>query len=192
MKKTCTKCKELKDLDCFYKRKKHKDGLRYICKQCSYVISRKYTRTRHGKIMVMYSAAKARCRSKDAYKDREVEMSISEFTEFVKTTEYYKIFNTWVDSGYKKMLSPSIDRIDNDKGYTINNIQIIPLIDNIKKDIGKSWHGGRKGKLKNSDIIRIRKLYGEQEYTQENLAKEFGVAQSTIHCIVTRKLWKNI
>ena len=32
--KTCTKCKEAKPLTSFGKHKKHKDGLRYRCKEC--------------------------------------------------------------------------------------------------------------------------------------------------------------
>lgn len=41
----------------------------------------------------------------------------------------------WKKSNYNRALAPSIDRIDNKKGYSINNIQWLALRDNIKKDI---------------------------------------------------------
>jgi len=34
MKKKCSKCKEIKSLDKFYKNRKHPDGLHYECKTC--------------------------------------------------------------------------------------------------------------------------------------------------------------
>lgn len=35
----------------------------------------------------------------------------------------------------------SVDRIDNSKGYTMDNIQLIPLVDNIRKDHIKAKNG---------------------------------------------------
>ncbi len=40
--KQCTDCKEFKSLDRFGKCKKHKDGLLYICKDCSKIRSAEY------------------------------------------------------------------------------------------------------------------------------------------------------
>jgi hypothetical protein len=43
------------------------------------------------------------------------------------------LHTAWVDSGFTPKLVPSIDRIDNNKGYTIDNIRWLSKSDNSKK-----------------------------------------------------------
>ena len=43
--KKCTKCKEIKPLNEFYKQSKSKDGYAYQCKDCRRIMKRKYTIT---------------------------------------------------------------------------------------------------------------------------------------------------
>ena len=61
-------------------------------------------------------------------KNIRLEMSKEEFFNFFAAQEFtiLEMMNNY--------LRPSIDRIDNEKGYSADNIQIIPLIDNIVKD----------------------------------------------------------
>ena len=40
-------------------------------------------------------------------------------------SRFYELFNIWERSNYNRRLTPSIDRIDPDKGYFIGNIQWI-------------------------------------------------------------------
>ena len=40
--KKCTKCREIKSLDCFYKCSCHKDGLNYWCKSCVRLLNKKW------------------------------------------------------------------------------------------------------------------------------------------------------
>lgn len=49
---------------------------------------------------------------------------------------------------------------------------------------------GRKGKLTVDQVIKIRALEGKM--TQEATAKKFGVTQSNIRQIQTRKIWKHV
>lgn len=43
------------------------------------------------------------------------------------------LYATWEQSGFSRKLTPSIDRINNDKGYTMDNMQWITVSDNSKK-----------------------------------------------------------
>lgn len=45
----------------------------------------------------------------------------------------YDLFTTWIKSGHKKHLRPSIDRIDATKGYSFDNIQLITWGENNSK-----------------------------------------------------------
>lgn len=46
--------------------------------------------------------------------------------------------------------------------------------------------------LNEIQVKEIRTLYENKSYNQTELAVKFGVAQSTIHVIVTRKQWQNV
>lgn len=43
------------------------------------------------------------------------------------------LYKQWQESNYEYFLTPSVDRVDNSKGYTLDNIQFITTIENIKK-----------------------------------------------------------
>jgi DNA-binding XRE family transcriptional regulator len=47
-------------------------------------------------------------------------------------------------------------------------------------------------KLVNTDILKIRELYGSNEYKQCQLAELFNVSQATISAIIIRKTWRHI
>ena len=47
--------------------------------------------------------------------------------------EYDELFSTWEDSGYLSDLRPSCDRLDNSKGYTFDNIELVTWAENKKR-----------------------------------------------------------
>ena len=47
--------------------------------------------------------------------------------------EFIRLFKEWEESGYEYKLTPSIDRIDNSRGYDLDNIQFLTLSENSKK-----------------------------------------------------------
>jgi len=60
-----------------------------------------------------------------------------EFIKWCNSSKNLKVFNSihekWCDSGFKRNLTPSIDRIDNSKGYVLENIRWVSLLENCKK-----------------------------------------------------------
>lgn len=40
-----------------------------------------------------------------------------------KEESFDKLYDDWVSSGFDKKLSPSIDRVDTSKGYTLDNMR---------------------------------------------------------------------
>ena len=59
-------------------------------------------------------------------------LSRDEFIEwcFGNIESFNSIYNEWKKSGFKRKLSPSIDRIDNSKGYSIGNMRWITQQEN--------------------------------------------------------------
>ena len=145
--KECTNCKETKKLEDFHKKSSNLDGLEYNCKVCANkksrdrrnsnnnIVTKVYERTLKGKLVRTYrnmlSRVKGVLKNKShLYEGLEI-LSKEDFYKWsLNNEEYIKLFNNWVDSDYELKVSPSIDRKDTSKGYTINNIRWITFSEN--------------------------------------------------------------
>ena len=52
---------------------------------------------------------------------------------FENDYEFITLFNQWVESGYAKQLAPSLDRVDNSKGYTLDNLEVVTWEENNRR-----------------------------------------------------------
>ena len=69
--------------------------------------------------------------------------SREEFYDFaMKSKKYRELHANWVVSGFEFSLIPTVDRIDNSKGYLIDNIQFITQSENIAKGNTEVDRGG--------------------------------------------------
>lgn len=60
--------------------------------------------------------------------------SKEDFLNFgMNNAEYHRLYNLWKNQGFKRGESPSVDRIEVTKGYSLDNIQFLTLRDNVKK-----------------------------------------------------------
>ena len=62
-------------------------------------------------------------------------LSYREYCEWLVANidDFYGLYLEWVKSEYDSKLIPSIDRINNDKGYTAENMQWLSLTKNSQK-----------------------------------------------------------
>lgn len=170
--KRCSKCKKEKQLSEFYKDKAQTSGLRPDCKECV----RLGDRTKIGRIRQIYNGQ----RSHRKFKGLDLPTyNFNEFKEWVLSQDvYHNIYDKWVESGYKKSESPSVDRINNHIGYTIKNIQIMTWADNFKKsnvDIRRGdiitknlWGGGNRSIIgKNLKTGEVRDFISLSEAKRE-------------------------
>ena len=98
--------------------------------------------------------------------------------------EYRRLHAEYEASGYDRMLAPSPDRVDPERGYTVDNIQWVTHAEN-------SLRAARRSKLSEHEVRQIRRDY-EAGSTITGLAERFGVTYQTIRLIVRRETWKQV
>jgi hypothetical protein len=98
--------------------------------------NRRYHKTKKGKLMLTYNNMTRRVTGyvkPHLYKGLDI-CSRDVFYDWSLNNESFNyLYIDWVNSGFKRALSPSIDRIDTNKGYVSENIQWITLSENSKK-----------------------------------------------------------
>lgn len=137
--KICSSCKSELSLDCFSLNSAAKDKLQYSCRDCQIARLRKRDKSvikqysikyRNQKrndlrwrLMQLLNSSKAR----SILKNREHTITLEDLLRIYPVDGNCPIFGfklEWNSAGFRET-SPSIDRIDSSKGYTIDNVQII-------------------------------------------------------------------
>jgi len=158
MKKKCPKCKNIKSSEDFAKRSLSKDGLQCWCDDCLKEHRKEIQSTEIGFLKKKYCDIKKRCRRDN----RECYFTLDEFlTAFEKHKSIYGMKSAWgpgvdnleqhlpitriyignghkghtgVTKGTKKIASNlSVDRLDSNLGYTLQNLIFIRSDENARK-----------------------------------------------------------
>jgi hypothetical protein len=109
--------------------------------------TKKYHQSFEGRIKCMYQGMKKRVKSGKVPKRNF--LSVLEFTEKCINDKSLKVlFQNWVKNNYDRNLTPTPDRINFKKGYSLDNIQFLSKIDNTNKGTTFEQHFDR---VKNGD-----------------------------------------
>ncbi|MCK9331237.1 MAG: hypothetical protein M0Q94_15280 [Candidatus Cloacimonetes bacterium] len=128
----CKQCNETKPLEMFIASKRNTNGKSYTCKTCFCINTKAYRKTIDGMIRNIYETqvakSKKRGHSSPTY-------NLLEFTNWIKSHDnFIDLYNNWVNSNYDTKLRPSADRLENDKGYSIDNIRLVTWDENNHKE----------------------------------------------------------
>lgn len=182
--KKCSRCRQICPKTLFASNKSRVDGLQAYCRACCGITSKRWTKTYNGRLSRMYTGIKDRSKRYE----RLVTFTREQFYAWVDHVAYAELYRKWASNNYQQSLSPSVDRIDNSKGYHLWNIQLMSIGDNISKD--QSGEMNNSAKLTAQDARLIKRLYASGEYTQEALANRFGVTTGAIRPVLAGKTWQ--
>ena len=94
----------------------------------------KWHRTYYGYACDLYYGITSRMKHDPYYKNRKRYFTKEAFLKWIFANPNYKRLHTqWVEYEYEFKYSPSVDRVDNDGHYTLENIQIITISENSSK-----------------------------------------------------------
>ncbi|MCK9429212.1 MAG: NUMOD1 domain-containing DNA-binding protein [Candidatus Omnitrophica bacterium] len=188
--KACSKCKEIKSSEDFNKCNKVISNRRSICKKCQRKQDIEYCHSIPGLISNIYHGQR---HSSKKRKHPLPPYNKDEFKKWILSQEKFNLLYTnWVNSKFDKMLIPSVDRIDCDKPYSFDNIELMTWKDNINnrnKDV-------KSGKIivKGAPKIPILQFDLNNNFIQEwesiaEANRQLGIHQGNI-CKILKGKWK--
>jgi hypothetical protein len=87
-----------------------------------------YRRTQTGFLNNSYATQKRSCIEREHEKPQYTKQELKQWLESNK--DFTSIWKRWVESEYKTELKPSIDRLDSNKTYSLDNIQVVTWEEN--------------------------------------------------------------
>lgn len=134
-KKRCSKCNLEKDRKDFPKSSRYKDGLYPSCKVCHNAKSMESVRNKDGIIPQIYSTQRRNSLKRGHALPSYTQMWLKDW--LFSNPEFHRLYDMWVLSGYQREFKPSVDRIDDNLGYTEYNIQLLSWRENAEKQYNK-------------------------------------------------------
>ncbi len=120
--KRCYRCGKIKPLEEFNKNKSKPSGHCDECRECKNELDTQYRRTELGLIAKLYGTQK---KSSIRREHLAPTYSKAQLIDFMYKNNYIELYTTWVFSEYDTNLVPSIDRINRNLPYTLENIQLV-------------------------------------------------------------------
>ena len=122
--KKCTKCEKFKPFGAFGKHKNRQDGLDNWCRECK----KAHNKQPLQKLMSMYNKQREKSKQRG---HKPPAYTIDELVEkYLNDSKYIKLHKAWVASNYDTKLAPSLDRKDNNIGYSFDNIELMTWQEN--------------------------------------------------------------
>lgn len=182
--KKCKLCLEVKPVSEFYKQKGPKDGLQYYCKTCKAGKQAERVRSKDGLMLQIYTSQKASSKHRGHNQPAYTSYELSQW--LLSLPAFHSLYDAWRKSGYSKGLKPSVDRIDESKGYSFDNIQLVTWQANFKNSLD---HKERYSRPKQK-AVKMLGLDGSLIKTFKSMMdaeRETGVNSGSISMCCNRK-----
>jgi len=120
------------------------------------------SRTKKGLVGAIYSSQKQNSKRRG---HTQPTYTINELREWFRNHPLANaLYSAWRLSGYRQGLRPSVDRIEDDKGYSFGNIQLMTWAENKEKADADR----KSGKMKNCQNIAVIQMDLEGNFIAEH------------------------
>lgn len=184
----CRGCQNTMSKPSFPADKSKRNGISTLCKLCTRVYSEAYRKTKVGLVTSIYNnqrnSSKRRCHAEPSY-------SRGELTSWCLEQElFHTLYNDWVDSNYEKLSVPSIDRLNDYKPYSFDNIQLMTWRENKEKGHLDEVVGRNKKKSKAVNQYDLSGNLIATYHSTHNASRITGVNQAGISGVCNGKVVK--
>jgi hypothetical protein len=122
-------------------------------------------------------------------KGKEFTLSREEFYDFAIHKEViHRLYINWVKSNFDYKLSPSVDRIDHKKWYTLDNIQFLTHSENARKG---SYEKPKRKTSQKPPVIKKVTLYNDSESITFNSIKEAAIFLKMSSTTISHAIYLN-
>lgn len=171
--KLCTKCEIIKPITEFYFSKNNKNNVMTNCKKCDNKRKKNYFHSKQGLITRIYSDQK-----KSAYNRNYAPPTYSKemLREWLLTNLLFnQLYNNWILSNFNRWLTPSCDRKNDYKSYTLDNLQLVTWKENNDKS-HKDRKEGRNNKMSKSILqYDINENFIKEYYSTMSIERDLGI-----------------
>jgi hypothetical protein len=161
-KKKCSRCKEEKLLEEFgLNNTNGKSFIKNRCKKCLNELQKEYNKTIDGLITLIYTGQRKLSRRRN---HQPPSYTLKELRKWIKSQPIFQsLYDKWIESGYNRWETPSLDRLDDYKPYSFDNIRLTTWKENYDKG-----NSDRKNGVNNKGSKAVL-----QYDLEENFIKEF-------------------
>lgn len=177
--KLCKLCNTKREYEMFTPHKAYSDGFYPYCKECTTKRTKDYYRTKNGISTRIYMSQKSAC------KKRGMSLPLytrQEFKDWLFSQDNFdSLYKDWVNSDFSKDLKPSIDRLDDYKTYSFDNIQLVTWHENNMKGRRDIMIGKNKKYIKaiiqyDEDMNIIKEYHSLRQAERETKIKNSNLS----------------
>ena len=170
--KKCTKCGVVKPLAVFSVKANGK--AHSWCKGCCNESVRRISRTKEGVVTKIYSAQKFKSIKRGHVPPLYTKQELKDW--LFSQENFHVIHLEWVSSNYNTDLKPSVDRLDDYKPYSFDNIRLVTWKENRTKSHSDTFNGKNRKLL--TGVIRSDgvKFYSTRQAGRETETSHQGIS----------------
>ena len=169
----CVKCGEEKPISHYPLKKCRTDGIDSSCKECVSLSQRTYRRSTLGVATLIHTNQKRNSKRRGHAAPNYTRDELLEW--LLAQPNFERLYDDWIGSGYTKLMKPSVDRLDDYKGYSFDNIQLMTWGENKAKGHEDSKNGINN---KRSRAVLQYSVDGEfikEYYSMSQASREVGI-----------------
>lgn len=181
--KSCSQCQQILPLDAFDVQSTGRQGRRADCKECR----KRFTRSVPGLAKALYANQKAKSIKRGHIPPRYTETELLNWIEAQPTFQHF--YDAWVLSDYSSDLKPSVDRINDYKPYSLDNIQLTTWEQNNKRGRSDVKNGINNKPNLAVDMLDMEGNFLERFHSVSDAARRFdGIPTNIIGAINQRNI----